>query len=90
MEVSTEMSKVVSNSTNDISADIRMNSEKLDGLTSLKYLGAILCKDGTCSAGICIRIASAMAGLNRNLRCNTISFTSQFKLCKSLVTAILL
>ena len=33
---------------------------------------------------------AAMSGLNRIWRCNTISFTSKFKLYKSLVTSILL
>ena len=41
-------------------------------------------------AEVRIRIASAMAGLNRIWRCNTISFASNFKLYKSLVTCILL
>ena len=51
-----------------------------------------LCKDGTCSAEVRIRIASAMAAvarLNRIWRYNTISFASKFKLCMSLVTSIL-
>ena len=85
--------KTMTNSTNSISADISMNGQKLEEVTSFKYLGATLCKDGTCSAEICIRIASAvaaMARLNRILQCNTISFTSKFKLYMSPVTSILL
>ena len=57
MEVSTEQSKIMTNSANNISADISMNDRKLDEMTSLKYLGATLCKDGTCSAEVRIRIA---------------------------------
>ena len=53
-------------------------------MIGFKYLGA------TCSAEVCIRIASAMAILNRIWQCNTISFISKFKLCKSVVTSILL
>ena len=48
--------------------------------------------DGTCSAEICIRIASAiaaMARLNRIWCSNTITFANKFKLYKSLVTSIL-
>ena len=94
MEVSTEKSKILTNSTNNISADISMNGRKLEELTSFKYLGTtVLCKDGICSAEIRIMIASAMAAiarLNRIWRCNSISFTSKFKLYKSLVTFILL
>ena len=69
-----------------------MNGQKLEKVTSFKYLGATLCKDGTCSAEIRIRIASTlaarlMARLNRIWRSNTISFPSKFKLHKSLVTS---
>ena len=69
-----------------------MNGQKLEEVTSFKYQGATLCKDGTCSAEIRIRIASAMAAmarLNGIWRRNTISFASKFKLYKSLVTSIL-
>ena len=93
MEVSTDKSKIMTNSTNNISADISCNGQKLEEMTSFKYLEASLCKDGTCSAEVRIRIASAMAALarlNRNWRCNAISFASKFKLYKSLVTSILL
>ena len=69
-----------------------MNGQKVEEVTSFNYLGATLCKDGTCSAEARIRIASAMtamARLNRIWRCNIISFTMKFKLDKSLVTSIL-
>ena len=63
MEVSAEKSKIMTNSTNNISADIRMNGQKLEEGTSFRYLGATLCKDGTCSAEVRIRIAPAMAAM---------------------------
>ena len=62
-------------------------------MTSFKYLGATLCKDGTCSAEVRIMIASAMAAmarLNRIWLCNTISFASKCELYESLVSSILL
>ena len=93
MEVSTEKSKIMTNSTNNISADISMNGQKLEEPTSFKYLGATLCKNGTCSVEVRIRIASAMAAmvkLNRIWRSNTISFVSKVKMTKCLVTSILL
>ena len=93
MEGSTEKSTVMTNSTNDINADISMNGQKLGEVTSFKYLAAILCKDGTYSAEVRIRNAPAMAAmarLNRILWCNTISFESKVKLHKSLVTSTLL
>ena len=102
MEVGIGKSKIMAKSTDNISADISMNGicadisrngQKSQEVTSFKYLRATLCKDGTCSAEVCIRIASAMAALarlNRIRRCNAISFVSKFKLYKSLVTSILL
>ena len=39
MEDSTEKSKIKTNSTNNISADIRINSQKLEEVTTFKYQG---------------------------------------------------
>ena len=80
----------MTNSTNSISADISMNGQNLEEVTSFKYLGAIL---GASSAEVRIRIASAMtamARLNRICRCSTISFANKFKLLKYLVASILI
>ena len=57
MEVSTEKDKIMINRMNNISADISMCGQKLEEVTSFKYLGATLCKDSTCSAEVLIRIA---------------------------------
>ena len=67
-----------------------MNGQKLEEMTSFKYLGATLYKYGTCSAEVRIRIASEMARLNGVRRCNTISLASKFKFYKSFVTSICL
>ena len=61
MEVSTEKSKVMVNSTNGISVNITMNGQPLEEVTSFKYLGATLSKDGTCRAEIRILVATATA-----------------------------
>ena len=55
MEVSTEKSKIMTNSMNNISANISMKGQKLEEVTSFKYLGVILYMDGTCSAELCIK-----------------------------------
>ena len=92
VEISTENRKIMTNSTNNIRAAISMNGHKLEEVTSFNYLEATMCKDGTYSAEIHIRIASAMAAmarLKRIWRCNTISLASKFKLYESLVTSIL-
>ena len=52
MEVKTEKSKIMTHSTDNIS----MNGQKLEEVTSFKYLGATLCVDGTCSAKVHIRM----------------------------------
>ena len=88
-EVSTEKSKIMTNSTNNISAEISKNGQKLEEVTSFKYLGATLCKDDTCSAEVRVRIASAMAAtarLNRIWWRSTVSSANKFKLYTSLVT----
>ena len=65
MELCTEKSTAMTESTSDIGADTNMSGRKLEAVASLKYLGAILCKDLTCSAEIRIRIALAMAAMAR-------------------------
>ena len=89
MEASTEKSKIMTNSTN-ISTDASMNGLKLEEVASFKYQGATLCKNGTCSPEVRIRIASAMARLERISWCNIIRFASKFKLFRSPVTSIVL
>ena len=59
MEVSIEKSKIMTNSTKNIIADVTTTGLKLKKVTTFRYLGANLCKDGTCSAEVRIRIASA-------------------------------
>ena len=50
MEVSAEKNKIQTNSKNPISLDISMNSQKLEEVTSFKYLVVTLCKDCSYSA----------------------------------------
>ena len=63
MEVSTEKSKTMTNCTNSLSADMTMKGQQLEEVTSFKYLGATLSKDGTSSTEVRVRIASAMAAM---------------------------
>ena len=84
MEVDTDKSKIMTNSTN------RYCEEQPE--VSWGDLGATLCKDGTSLAEVDISIASevtAMARLNRIWWCNTISFANKFKLSISLVISTL-
>lgn len=93
MEISTDKSKIMINTTGDSSSNIYMNGQKLEEVDSFKYLGATLSKDGSCTAEVRIRIStatSAMARLDRIWRSNSISFTNKYRLYKSLVVSILL
>ena len=68
----------------EVSTEKSMNGQKLEEVTSFKYMGVTLCK-----AEVRIRIASAVAAmtrLNKIWRCNTISFASQFKCYNSIIT----
>ena len=69
-----------------------MNGESLQEVTSFKYLGATLSKDGTCTAEIRIRIATATAAMARLSRIwkSNINFHIKFKLYKALVVSIFL
>ena len=48
MEVNEEKSKIMSNITKNLSADISMNNQKLEEVTIFKYLAATLCEDDIC------------------------------------------
>ena len=45
MEVSIEKSGIMTNSVNNINADISINGQKLEEVTTFKYQGATLYKD---------------------------------------------
>ena len=57
LEVSKVNSKIITKGTKNISADMNMNGQKLEEVTSFRNSGATLCKDGTCSAEICMTAA---------------------------------
>ena len=76
LELSTEKSKVMVNSTNHCSADIHMNNQKLEEVDKFKSLGSTLSKGGSSSAEICTKIDTAlvaMARLDRVWKSNMIS-----------------
>ena len=93
MKVSIEKSKDMVNSTNNCSVDIHMNGQTLEEVDKFKYLGSTVSKDGCSSAEVCMRIdraLTAMARLDRVCQSNKISFSTKFRLHKSLVVSILL
>ncbi|KAI8486085.1 hypothetical protein Bbelb_361850 [Branchiostoma belcheri] len=97
MEVSTEKSKVMVNSStstrDEMYSTIFMNGEELETVDSFTYLGGTLTKDGTSKVEVHRRIAlatAAMARLTRIWKSKNISFAVKYKLYKSLVVSILL
>ena len=93
MEVSTEKSKVMVNTLDDTTAQIYMNGEKLEEVSSFKYLGATLTKDGRSLKEIKIRIAmatQAMAKLSKIWKSKEISFPTKIKIYKAIVLSTML
>ena len=88
MEDSTKKSKLLTNSTSNISANISLNGQMLESVTSFKYLGATLCNGGE----DCLNNGSNGQTRQDNYGGATlrISFASKFRLCKSLVAPIIL
>ena len=62
MEISAEKTKLMTNSANGIQREIKVKGQKLDIVTSFKYLGAVVSDDGP-KPEIVSRIAQATAAL---------------------------
>ena len=92
MEISAEKTKPMTNNTSDINTEIKVNGQKLETVTSFKYLGSVITDEGSKPELLC-RIAQATATLTR-LRPiwidKSISLSSKIRLMRSLVTSILL
>ena len=82
----------MTNNTRGINTEIKVNGQKLETVTSFKYLGSVVFDEGS-KLEIFSRIAQTTAALTRlkpvwNDR--SISLNSKIRLVHSLVTAILL
>ena len=62
MEISAEKTKLMTNSSNNISKDIKDSGEKLETVTSFKYLGAIVLDQGS-KPEVLSRIAHTAAAM---------------------------
>ena len=49
MEISAEKTKLMTNNTNinDINEEIKVNGQKLETVTSFKYLGSVVCDESS-------------------------------------------
>ena len=64
MEISAEKTNLMTNNTSDINTEIKVNGQKLETVTSFKYLGSIVTDEGSKPEILC-RIAQTTAALTR-------------------------
>ena len=64
MKISAEKTKLMTNNTSGINTEIKVNGQKLETVTSFKYLGSIITDEGS-KPEILSRIAKATAALTR-------------------------
>ena len=64
MEISAEKTKLMTNYTSGINTEIKVNGQKLETVTSFKYLGSVISDKGS-KPEILSRIASTTAALTR-------------------------
>ena len=64
MDISAEETKLMTNNISGINTEIKVNCQKLETVTSLKYLGSVLTDEGS-KPEILSRIAQATAALTR-------------------------
>ena len=92
MEISAEKTKLMTNNTSGINTDIKVNGQKLETVTSFKYLGSVISDEGS-KPEILSRIAQTTAVLTRlkpvwNDR--NVCHSSEIRLVCSLVISIFL
>ena len=92
MEISAGKTKLMTNNTQGISTEIKDNGQRLETVTSFRYLGSIITHEGS-KPEVLARIAQATAALTRlkplwNDRNITVS--SKIRLMRSLVMSIFL
>ena len=92
MEFSAEMTKPMTKNTSGINTEIKVNGQKIETVTSFKYLGSVMTDEG-CKPEILFRIAQATSALTRLkpvLNDRSASVSPKIGLMRSLVTSIFL
>ena len=92
MEISTEKTKLMANNTSGINTKIKVNGQKLETVTSFKYLGTVITDEGSKPETLS-RIAQTTAALTRLKPVwidKSISLSSKIRLMRSLVTSTFL
>ena len=92
MEISAEKTKLMTNNTSDINTEIKVNMQKLETVTSFKYLGSVI-TDEDSKLEILSRIAQTTAALTRlkpGWNDRGISLSSKIQLMRSFITSVFL
>ena len=92
MEISAQKTKLMTNNISGINTEIKVNGQKLETVTSFKYLGPVMA-DESSKLEILSRIAKATAALTRLKPVwidKSISLSSKVQPMRSLVTSIFL
>ena len=92
MEISAEKTELMTNNTSGINTEIKVNGQRLETVTSFKYLGSVITDEGS-KPEILSRIAQATAALTSLKPVwidKSISLSSKIRLMRSLVTFIFL
>ena len=92
MEISAKKTKLMTSNTSGINTEIKVNGQKLEMVTSFKYLGSVITDEGS-KPEILSRIAQTTAALTRLKPVwinKIISLSSKIRLMRSLVTSIFL
>ena len=94
MEISTEKSKILVNSTTPTTpTNIKMSGETLEEVETFKYLGAVITKEGTSTQEVKIRLAMALSSMSKLVkvwRSHNIRTHTKVRLYKALITSIAL
>ena len=88
MEINAEKTKLMTNITSGINTEIKVNGQKLETVTSYKYLGSVITDEGS-KPEILSRIAQATSALTIWID-KSISLRTEIRLMRSLVTSIFL
>ena len=89
MEISAENIKLMTNNTSGINTEIKVSGQKLETVTSFKYLGSVITDEGS-KPEILSRMAQATAALKPVWIDKSISLSSKIGLMRSLVTSFFL
>ena len=92
MEISAEKTKLMTNNTSGINTEIKVNGQKLETVTSFKYLGSVKTDKGS-KPEILSRIAQTTTVLTRLKPVwndGSFSLSSKIQLVRSLVRSIFL